>query len=56
MKRSRKIDNYLYSIYKDLYTDENKINTAIKNAKKAFSLLQKDAFYRKLSMMNYEKE
>jgi hypothetical protein len=47
MKTNRKIDIHLYNIYKDLYTNEDEINTAVKDAKRAFTLIQHDALYNK---------
>ena len=44
--RHKKIDNQLYNLFKDVITDEDEINEAIKDAKKAFLLVQQDVVYK----------
>lgn len=54
MKTNRKpksslIDNQLYNLFKDVYEDNEEINSAVRDAKKAFSFIQRDAVYRETS-------
>ncbi|HKC68539.1 MAG TPA: hypothetical protein VKG26_09925 [Bacteroidia bacterium] len=43
---SKKTDNQLYNLFKELFSNEDEINQAVKDAKITFSMLQQDAVYR----------
>jgi len=54
MKTNRKpksslVDNQLYNLFKNIYEDNEEIDSAVRDAKKAFSLVQKDAVYKETS-------
>ena len=44
--KSKKIDQQLYNLFKDVFTDEEEIMEAIRDTKKAFSMVQADVLYR----------
>ena len=39
-------ENELFNVFKEVYTDEESVNKAVSDAKKAFSLIQKDVLYK----------
>ena len=44
--RNKKIDNQLYDLFKEIYTDQDDIDNAVKDAKVVFSMLQQDAVFK----------
>lgn len=47
MKTNRKMNVHLYNLFKDVFTDEDEINEAVRDAKRAFTFVQRDALFKK---------
>ena len=48
MKKNMKVDNELYKIFSDLYTDDEKLEQLVKQSKMAFSMVKQDALFRNI--------
>ena len=53
-KKHTKVDQEMMNLFKEIYQDEDSYDSAVKDAKKAFSYVKQDVLYRSMDFNNQE--
>lgn len=53
-KKTKRLDNELYNIFQNMFSNENECEKAVEEAKIAFQIVKQDALFRKVTRRSHE--